>query len=66
MRGFEEQFREILIDEPRTCYFDYTTIENFSNDFIREFKDKIYFCDDVRIWIKHYRGEKFHKELFGK
>ena len=48
------------------CYFDYATLHLFSNDFIREFKDKIYWGGDNQQWLFISRGRKFYEELFGK
>ena len=64
MYNIETDYRVKLNEEQ--CYFDYATLHHFSNDFIREMKNKIYWSGDNQQWLLISRGKKFWKELFGK
>ena len=64
MYNIETDYRVKLNEEQ--CYFDYATLHLFSNDFIREFKNKLYWGGDNKQWLLISRGKKFYEELFGK
>lgn len=52
-------------DPNKEYYFNYISLHYYSNDFIREFKNNIYWNFDSKQYIKCSRGKKFFKELFG-
>ena len=64
LRGIEEQYREMLDKESEPVYIDLPGLRNFSKNFLREFSNKIYFCNDAKNWVREFYGVKFHKELF--
>lgn len=58
--------KRLQINDPnKKYYFNYISLHYYSKDFIREFRNNIYWNFDSKQYIKCSCGEKFFKELFG-